>query len=298
MKSQTQTYETLLWPSDAQCAVMLSFDVDGDTIWKNGARGLPGGEAFIRANSVGDYGPKRAVLNILNLLSEEQVPATFFMPGKVMHDYPALAKAIDARGHEIGHHGYHHERYVDLTVEEQRAVIEKSQATFEKTIGKRAIGYRTPSGDWSRETAGLLHEMGFSYSSSMRGDDRPYRTVIDGEITDLIELSPKWDLDDFVQFGYNLFPPEPSGQDRIAGITQVFENFTQEFDGYYKEGLCFVIQCHPQIIGSPGRLKMYRDLIRHIKGHERVWFATGSQIADWWRSIDRQCTDPQGGFAP
>ena len=200
-----------------------------------------------------------------------------------MEDHPELCREIDGRGHEIGHHGYHHERYVDLEPEVQRKVIEKSQGIFQEVIGKKAIGYRTPSGDWSRETAGILYDMGFSYSSSMRGDDRPYRTVIDGKVTDFIEMAPKWDLDDFVQFGYNLFPAEPSGQDRIAGIEQVYDNFRQEFDGYYREGLCFVIQCHPQIIGSPGRLRMYQRLIQYINSKPGVWFAKGSEIADCWR---------------
>lgn len=279
----TETFEKIKWPGGAQCAVMLSFDVDGDTIWKNGARHLPGGKSFLRANSVGNYGPNCAVRRILEILEHHQVPATFFVPAKVMEDYPALFQEISQRGFELGHHGYHHERYVDLTSQEQRAIIEKSQRIFKETIGVEAKGYRTPSGDWSRETAGILYEMGFSYSSSMRGDDRPYRTVIDGKTTDFIEMAPKWDLDDFVQFGYNLYPAEPSGQDRIAGIEQVYENFSQEFDGYYEEGLCFVIQCHPQIIGSPGRLRMYERLLEHMKSKGNVWFATGSQIADWWR---------------
>ncbi len=282
--TQTETYETLRWPGGAKCAVMLSFDVDGDTIWKNGARDIPGGDQFIRANSVGNYGPRRAVERILDLLEERGVPATFFIPAKIMEDYPDLCREIAKQGHEIGHHGYHHERYVDLTPDEQCAIIEKSQRIFRETLGKAAVGYRTPSGDWSRETAGILCGMGFEYSSSMRGDDRPYRTVIGGKETDFIELSPKWDLDDFVQFGYNLYPPEPSGQDRIAGIEQVYDNFRQEFDGYYREGLCFVIQCHPQIIGSPGRLKMYDRLIRYIQSHEDVYFGRGSEIADWWRT--------------
>ena len=215
--SDTLTYEKLKWPKQSKCAVMLSFDVDGDTIWKNGARAYPGGEHFLRANSVGNYGPNCAVRRILDILDEEQIKATFFVPAKVMEDHPELCQEIDRRGHEIGHHGYHHERYVDLSPQEQREIIEKSQKIFENVIRKKAIGYRTPSGDWSKETAGILYDMGFSYSSSMRGDDRPYRTIIDGEETDFIEMAPKWDLDDFVQFGYNLFPAEPSGQDRIAG---------------------------------------------------------------------------------
>ncbi|SHK60772.1 polysaccharide deacetylase family protein [Desulforamulus aeronauticus] len=280
----TETYEKIKWPNNARCAVMLSFDLDGNTIWANGNRSYPGGENFIRSISIGDYGPKRAVPRILDLLAKYALPATFFTPAKIVEENPALLKQIDQAGHEIGHHGYQHERFVDLTRDEQKAIILRSQDIFQQIIGKKARGYRTPSGDWSRETAGLLHELGFLYSSSMRGDDRPYRTVIDGQVTDFIEMAPKWDLDDFVQFGYNLFPAEPAGQDRISGIEQVYNNFKQEFDGYYQYGLCFVLLMHPQIIGKPGRLLMLEQLLQHMKSHQDIWFATGEEIAEWWRA--------------
>ena len=61
---ETATYEQLKWPNRATCAVMLSFDVDGDTIWKNGARDFAGGEQFLRANSVGNYGPNLSLIHI------------------------------------------------------------------------------------------------------------------------------------------------------------------------------------------------------------------------------------------
>ena len=44
---ETETFEKINWPGGAKCAVMLSFDVDGDTIWKNGARDIPGGGEFL-----------------------------------------------------------------------------------------------------------------------------------------------------------------------------------------------------------------------------------------------------------
>ena len=162
--SDTATYEKIKWPNNAKCAVMLSFDVDGDTIWKNGSRELENGDQYIRANSVGNYGPKHAVARILEILDKEEVKETFFIPAKIKGDYPLLCQAIDKRGHEIGHHGYHHERYVDLSPERQRQIITESQAVFAATIGKEAIGYRTPSGDWSEATPGILHEMGLSRS--------------------------------------------------------------------------------------------------------------------------------------
>lgn len=45
---------------------------------------------------------------------------------------------------------------------------------FESRLGIKPVGFRTPSGDWSPHTATILKEFGVLYSSSMRGDDRPY----------------------------------------------------------------------------------------------------------------------------
>lgn len=270
------------WPNGARCAVMLSFDVDGETIWANGNKDFEGGEHFIRSLSLGQYGPLRGVPRILDLLEKNSLPATFFVPGWVAENYPEVFKTIAEAKHELGHHGYTHERFVDKTYEEQKEIIVRSQAIFKELTGKKACGFRTPSGDWSRETPKLLQELGFLYSSSMRGDDRPYRTVIDGDVTGLIEVPTRWELDDFVQFGYNQYPAEPSGQDRISSHQNVLDNFTQEFDGYYRFGLCYVPMMHPQIIGKPGRILMLEKLIQHIKSYPDVWFATGGQIAEWW----------------
>ena len=103
-----------------------------------------------------------------------------FVPGLTAERYPEVVMKIAEAGHEIGHHGYAHERFAGQTIEQQIEIIEKSQRIFKELIGHEVAGFRTPSGDWAEETPKLLYERGFRYSSSMRGDDRPYRTVIDG----------------------------------------------------------------------------------------------------------------------
>lgn len=271
------------WKNDAQCAVMLTFDLDSDTTWKNGNSGYENGEKFIKSTSIGQYGPRRSVDRILALLEKYNIKATFFVPGKVAEDNPEVIKRIDAAGHEIGHHGYTHERFFDKTVEEQIEIIEKTQNAYKSIIGKTAKGFRTPSGDWSVETPYLLYERGFSYSSSMRGDDRPYRTILDNKETDFIEIPTRWELDDYVAMAYNYFPEEPDGLDRISGYAQVLDNFTREFDGYYKFGLCFVLMMHPQVMGTPGHIQILDKLIQHMLEKGNVWFAQGDEVAKWYR---------------
>lgn len=269
------------WKNNAKCAVMLTFDLDSDTTWKNGNNDYENGDKFLKSISIGQYGPRKAVDRILNLLKKYDLKATFFVPGKVAEDNPDLIKRIDNEGHEIGHHGYTHERFFDKTVEEQIEIIEKTQNIYNNLIGKSAKGFRTPSGDWSKETPSLLYERGFTYSSSMRGDDRPYHTILNNKSTNFIEIPTRWELDDYVAMAYNYFPEEPAGLDRISGYSQVLDNFIREFDGYYKYGLCFVPMMHPQVIGTPGHIQILDKLIYHIISKENVWFATGSEIAEW-----------------
>lgn len=72
------------------------------------------------------------------------------MPGLTAERYPEVIKRIAEQGHEIGHHGYAHERFAGKTTEEQIEIIEKTQKIFKDLIGHEVTGFRTPSGDWAK----------------------------------------------------------------------------------------------------------------------------------------------------
>ena len=275
--------EKVQWPNGKKSAAMFTFDLDGDVIWRNMSSDEPHTEELIRARSIGQYGPNRCVDMILDLLDKYGVKATFFVPGFVAECNPDVVRRIAAAGHEIGNHGYTHERFVEKTVEEQREILEKTQKIIKDLTGKAPVGYRTPSGDWHEHTPYILSEMGFSYSSSMRGDDKPYYTLLDGKESDLVEIPSKWEMDDYVAQAYSVYPPEPAGLDRISCYRSVQDNDIREFHGYYDLGLCIVYLMHPQISGAPGRNLVLEEVLKEVTSHDDVWIATGSQVADYWR---------------
>lgn len=238
-----------------------------------------------RSDSYGNYGPEQGVDKILELTKDYQVPCTYYVPGQIADRYPDMVKKIDSLGHEVAFHGYDHEKkmFTDRPKEEWKKVIERSQESFERIIGKRAVGFCATSSDFSMEDVKTWYEMGFEYSSSMRGDDRPYRTAFDGEASDFIEIPARWELDDYPAFVYNFAPPRPKGQCRVSNYTGILNNWKHEFDGYCQGGLCMVFMLHPQIIAVPGRLKMLEELIVYMKSHKDVWFAAQKDIAAWWR---------------
>ena len=172
---------------------------------------------------------------------------------------------------------------VEKTVEEQLEILKKTQKIIKDITGKEPKGFRTPSGDWHVRTPYLLNELGFLYSSSMRGDDIPYYTVLDGKETDLVEIPSKRELDDYVAQAYSVYPAEPAGLDRISCYRNVQDNDLREFRGYYDMGLCIAFLMHPQISGAPGRNLVLEEVLKEVTSHKDVWVATGSEVAEYWR---------------
>jgi peptidoglycan/xylan/chitin deacetylase (PgdA/CDA1 family) len=72
----------------------------------------------------------------------------------------------------------------------------------------------------------------------------------------------------------------------VSPLQATFDNWRREFDGHYRFGACYVLMLHPQLIGRPARVHHLDGLLSYIAEHD-VWFATGCEIADWYRqSVD------------
>jgi polysaccharide deacetylase family sporulation protein PdaB len=63
---------------------------------------------------------------VLDVLKEYQVPATFFVLGKNVEKYPELVRRIVAEGHQLGNHTYNH---IDLLKADRQAIIEEIDKT-------------------------------------------------------------------------------------------------------------------------------------------------------------------------
>jgi peptidoglycan/xylan/chitin deacetylase (PgdA/CDA1 family) len=266
------------WPDGKRCAVMLCVEVDGPASWiARDERVWDWPKTF----SLGAYGPWRGLPRALGLLEELDFPATFFVPGWIAEQWPDRVGTIAAAGHELAHHGYLHERYTGASWDEHSEWIIRSQAAFEQVGGRPAVGFRPPYGDPHPDHVRLLQRHGFKYRSASSGDDRPYRVVIDGVRSELIEIPHHFELDDLPQFAFNFYPPVPIGQDRIAPTSTTLDIWRREFHGYYRFGLCFVLTVHPQLIAKPGRIRMLASLLQEIRSTPDVWIARGGEIADW-----------------
>lgn len=258
------------WPGGARVAILLSFDVDNETVWVKNAN-------FSIGNlSQGQYGARVGLPRILDVLDEYQVPASFFVPVISFEISPDMVGAIQESGrHEIGIHGWIHERSDQLQSGDEERLIRRSVARMTEIIGKRPVGHRAPGWTFSEDTLDLLLNMNFLYDSSLMADDRPYELNKNGVPSNLVELPVEWILDDAP-----LINPRGNRYSSPRDLLQVYKD---EFDLAYEEETMFLLTLHPHISGYRSRILILRELIEYIKAKPDVWFGTHEEAARWVR---------------
>lgn len=162
----------------------------------------------------GTHGTRR----LLKLLEKYNIKATWFIPGHSLETFPEECAMIRDAGHEIGLHGYSHENPVDMTIEQQRDVLDKTYKMLTEFCGKPPRGSVAPWWEVSKEGMELLLSYGIEYDHSMGHDDcQMYwlrtgdswtkidytkkaadwmKPLIRGAPTGLVEIPGSWYIDD------------------------------------------------------------------------------------------------------
>lgn len=65
---------------------------------------------------------------LLEILSRHKCKANFFVLGQNVEQFPELAKAIVANGHELFNHGFNHAAFENLTIEQIIEQLKKTEA--------------------------------------------------------------------------------------------------------------------------------------------------------------------------
>lgn len=261
------------WPDGLRCAAMLCFDVDGETT------ALSEDQALARRRTLMsqcEYGPRVGVPRLLGLLNHLEVPATFFVPGYIAEQHPRMVEAIVAAGHEIGLHGYLHEKLAYLHEAQEEEILLRSIDILTRLTGSRPVGFRAPWFETNPWTAALLKRHQLWYGASEMGDDVPYLHP-----NGLVEIPGQWLLEDWEQFAFNAdpawgFTPENCGK--------VFDLWWREFAAMHDYGCCFVLTLHPWLSGRPSRVQLLEDLVHAMRAKGNVWFARGREIAGYFRA--------------
>jgi peptidoglycan/xylan/chitin deacetylase (PgdA/CDA1 family) len=227
-----------------------------------------------------EFGPRVGASRILSLLERQGIASTWFVPGHTAEAFPDSVAAVVGGGHELASHGWFHEDFSELAVDEQRSILERCVEALGRAAGSPPTGWRAPYWALGERTLELVEAAGFTYDSSLMADDyRLYRvrrgdrhSVADGtrwgREGSLIEVPVYWALDDWPHF-----EPGP-GRDGLSAPSKVLEIWLGELRYAYEHafGGLLTVTMHPECIGRGHRMPVLERFIEEAASLEGVVF--------------------------
>jgi peptidoglycan/xylan/chitin deacetylase (PgdA/CDA1 family) len=272
-----------VWPDGYQSAAAITVNFDGESF----EQPLLPGEPLWGRYAYGRYGAQVGVYRLLDVFRRYEIRATFFVPGWDSARYPEVMEAIASAGHELAGRGYANENFSALPADEQRVVLEKSEAAFERAFGYKPAGWRGPSAMpgvndpgqrlaipgslLSNETRSILVERGYRYDSSFCDDDIPY-VVENNHGQRLVELPHFATASDRPYYEQHRMPAVVSAAWR------------EELSAVHKAGGLFTLTISPRGDWGSGRgvrIHPVEDLLQSLRETSGVWLATCGEIAEW-----------------
>ncbi len=98
---------------------------------------------------------------VLDILQQEKIPATFFLSGPWVRDFPDIPCRIRDDGHELASHGNRHIDYSNLSRDEICREIMKAHQSILDVTGVTTRLIRLPNGDYNNTVIQAARDCGY-----------------------------------------------------------------------------------------------------------------------------------------
>ncbi|SJZ31697.1 polysaccharide deacetylase family protein [Selenihalanaerobacter shriftii] len=123
---------------------------------------------------------------MLKVLKEKEVKATFFFIGRWVEKFPELTKQIAEGGHEIGNHGYRHSHPNQLSKQALTNLIKKNEELLIEVTGHQTKLFAPPYGEYNDRVVKIADDLGYRtilWTADTIDWQRPAPEVIISRIT-------------------------------------------------------------------------------------------------------------------
>lgn len=263
------------WPNGAQLAIWVIPNLEFFSL-KTPLAGHPWEKTSdheaptVRAWGQRDYGNRVGIFRMMDVLTKHGIRATAATNSDICDFHPEIVEDAVKLGWEfIGHNKTNSTRLTALEGEQERELIRHCTKRLTEASGKRPVGWLGSGLAETWNSLDYLAQEAYAYVSDWVNDDQPYRMKAGAK--ELVYLPYSYEVNDSGQVNYRFATGDEFGQ--IVRNT---------FDVLYAEGATsarvMAICLHPFMTGVPHRIGALDRALAYIKGHERVWFATGAEI--------------------
>lgn len=107
-----------------------------------------------------DWG-EELIPEILKILQEKDIKATFFVTGRWANKFPELVRQIHGAGHEVANHGYSHVHPNQLSAADLEQHIKKNEEIIYQLTGQKNYLYAPPYGEYNKNVVKMTTDLGY-----------------------------------------------------------------------------------------------------------------------------------------
>lgn len=139
---------------------------------------LEGKQIALTFDSGWEYDQTRQLLQVLE---DYQVSATFFLRAGWVEDHPELALEIAGKGHQIESHSLAHGHMGSMTREQMEADIAAANEIYQRVLGIAPAMFRPPYGEFNDLLLTVLKEQGYQYAVMWTVDSHDWAETMNGK---------------------------------------------------------------------------------------------------------------------
>lgn len=265
----------LTWPDGAHVALWVIPNIEFFSLAEKvplGSGGTGAPVPDVPSWSARDYGNRVGVFRLMEALDRHGIRATVALNSELCVHHPEIIAEGKKRDWEwMGHNESNTRRLNEAAPGDEAGIIKRALATIEKATGARPAGWLGSGLQETWNTLDYLAEEGCEYVSDWTNDDQPYMMTLDGNKR-LVAMPYSHEIND-----------KPAFEKFHRTADEFRDMICRQFDVLYREGAAsgrvMAIAIHPYLTGVPHRIDAFDAALAHISRHERVWKATGAEIA-------------------
>ncbi|MFE5700510.1 polysaccharide deacetylase family protein [Rhodococcus koreensis] len=272
----------MTWPDQKKLALFVNVAFEA---WTPGVtpgvspmgNPLPAGLTDTAAGSWGNFGHRRGIWRLLDVLDRLGTPATVMVSGILTEVAPSAVRAVVAGGHEVCGHAWVQEQLpAQMSRDAEAAMIDRCLGGLGE-LGADISGWISPRCTPGPHTFDLLRDRGLRWTGDVFDDDRPYLFADEG--TPFVGIPLTMETNDLPLVMKHGHTPDSFR----ATVAHTIEAAL----GSPHPALHVDITAHTHVSGRVGMAAAFELAIREAASDPRVWIGTRAQVSQLMLEHDK-----------